>query len=73
MSQLASSMSRPKSQGKLPVQTEHDPKHTVSTISWRSGQFYEGPSNPATKNEENEEVMEEKKMKRFNKKKLQAK
>ena len=52
MSQLASSVSKLESQGKLPAQTEKNPRHTVCAITIRSGMAYEGPS-MSEKKEEN--------------------
>ncbi|XP_022024088.1 uncharacterized protein LOC110924382 [Helianthus annuus] len=44
MAQLASSVSKLESQGKLPAQTENYPKHNVSAITLRNGKSYDGPS-----------------------------
>ncbi|XP_022019881.1 uncharacterized protein LOC110919943 [Helianthus annuus] len=56
MAQLASSVSKLESQGKLPTQTENNPKHNVSAITLRSGKSYNGPS----MQEEEENVVEKK-------------
>ncbi|KAJ0909570.1 putative aspartic peptidase domain superfamily [Helianthus annuus] len=56
MAQLASSVSKLESQGKLPAQTENNPKHNVSAITLRSGKSYDGPSM-----QEEEEIVVEKK------------
>ncbi|XP_076916517.1 uncharacterized protein LOC143576272 [Bidens hawaiensis] len=57
MSQLATSMSKIDSQGKLPPQTEKNPKHNACAITLRSGKSYEGP----TVEDEEEEIVVEKK------------
>ncbi|XP_022040522.1 uncharacterized protein LOC110943071 [Helianthus annuus] len=56
MAQLASSVSKLESQGKLPAQTENNPKHNVSAITLRSGKSYDGPSM-----QKEEEIVVEKK------------
>ncbi|KAJ0577075.1 putative aspartic peptidase domain superfamily [Helianthus annuus] len=56
MAQLASSVSKLESQGKLPAQTENNTKHNVSAITLRSGKSYDGPSM-----QEEEEIVVEKK------------
>ncbi|KAL7582259.1 hypothetical protein Lser_V15G44724 [Lactuca serriola] len=43
MTQLATSMSKLESQGKLPTQTEKNPKHSACAITLRNGKEYEGP------------------------------
>ncbi|KAI3523607.1 hypothetical protein L1887_01861 [Cichorium endivia] len=52
VSQLASSMSKIESQGKLPPQTEKNPKHNACAITLRSGKGYEGPKLPEYEEEE---------------------
>lgn len=44
ISQLAISMGRLQSQGKLPSHTEKNPKHNVSAFSLRTRKCFEGPS-----------------------------
>lgn len=46
MSQLTTSVSRLKSQGKLSVQTKNNLKLNVSAITLRSGKIYVEPSEP---------------------------
>ncbi|KAK1429877.1 hypothetical protein QVD17_12180 [Tagetes erecta] len=55
MAQLANSVSKIESQGKLPPQTENNPKHDVFSVTLRSTNSYEGPKIP---NEEEEIVVE---------------
>ncbi|KAK1427528.1 hypothetical protein QVD17_16215 [Tagetes erecta] len=55
MAQLASSVSKIESQGKLPAQTEANPKHNACAISLRSGRKYDGPKMP---DEEQEVIIE---------------
>ena len=43
MTQLATSMSKLESQGKLPAQTEKNPTHSACAITLRNGKEYEGP------------------------------
>ncbi|XP_023730543.2 uncharacterized protein LOC111878271 [Lactuca sativa] len=43
MTQLATSVSKLESQGKLPAQTEKNPKHSACAITLRNGKEYEGP------------------------------
>nr|KAJ0204327.1 hypothetical protein LSAT_V11C500294860 [Lactuca sativa] len=58
VSQLATSMGRLESQGKLPAHTENNPKHNVSAISLRSRNTYEGPSSSEPENKDEEELEE---------------
>ncbi|KAL7617721.1 hypothetical protein Lser_V15G04300 [Lactuca serriola] len=58
VSQLATSVGRLESQGKLPGHTENNPKHNVSAIFLRSGKTYEGPSSSEPENKEAEEFEE---------------
>ncbi|XP_052625040.1 uncharacterized protein LOC128132484 [Lactuca sativa] len=53
MTQLATSVSKLESQGKLPAQTEKNTKHSACVITLRNGKEYEGP-----KMVEEEEKME---------------
>ncbi|XP_052623683.1 uncharacterized protein LOC128129004 [Lactuca sativa] len=53
MTQLTTSVSKLESQGKLPTQTEKNPKHSACAITLRNGKEYEGP-----KMVEEEEKME---------------
>ncbi|KAL7607471.1 hypothetical protein Lser_V15G15353 [Lactuca serriola] len=57
MAQLAQSVSKMENQGKLPPQTEKNPKHNACAISLRSGKKYDGPKMP--EEEEEELVIEE--------------
>ncbi|KAF5804656.1 putative retrotransposon gag domain, aspartic peptidase domain superfamily [Helianthus annuus] len=57
MAQLATSVSKIESQGKLPPQTEANPKHNACAVTLRSGKSYDGP----TMQEEEEEIVVEKK------------
>ncbi|KAI3755784.1 hypothetical protein L1987_55590 [Smallanthus sonchifolius] len=57
MAQLASSVSKIESQGKLPAQTETNPKHNACAITLRNGKSYEGPG---IQDEEEEVIVEEK-------------
>ncbi|KAD6794574.1 hypothetical protein E3N88_05470 [Mikania micrantha] len=57
MAQIATSVSKMQSQGKLPPQTETNPKHNSCAITLRSGKSYDGPEIQ----EEEEEVVVEKK------------
>ncbi|KAK1413026.1 hypothetical protein QVD17_34726 [Tagetes erecta] len=57
MAQLANSVSKIESQGKLPAQTETNPKHNACAITLRSGKNYDGPEIP----EEEQEIIVEKK------------
>ncbi|CAI9289287.1 unnamed protein product [Lactuca saligna] len=43
VSQLATSVSKLESQGKLPAQTETNPRHNVCAITLRGGKSYDGP------------------------------
>ncbi|KAL7597396.1 hypothetical protein Lser_V15G31293 [Lactuca serriola] len=43
MTQLATSVSKLESQGKLPAQTEKNPKHSACAITLRNGKEYESP------------------------------
>ncbi|KAL7595942.1 hypothetical protein Lser_V15G29227 [Lactuca serriola] len=73
VSQLAISVSKLESQGKLPAQTEANPKHNVCAITLRGGKSYDGPKfsvdqkedeivvEEATKEEKEEEKTSEKK------------
>ena len=56
MSQLATTMSRLESQvsGKLPSQTEVNPKQNASAVILRSGKELEEPSKKVTEHVENE-------------------
>ncbi|XP_076943428.1 uncharacterized protein LOC143613665, partial [Bidens hawaiensis] len=56
MAQLASSVSRLESQGKLPAQTKANPKYNACAITLRSGRKYDGPESQ----EEEQEVVFEK-------------
>ncbi|XP_076951755.1 uncharacterized protein LOC143625226 [Bidens hawaiensis] len=56
MAQLASSVSRLESQGKLPAQTEANPKNNACAITLRSGRKYDRPESQ----EEEQEVVFEK-------------
>nr|KAJ0212399.1 hypothetical protein LSAT_V11C400221670 [Lactuca sativa] len=58
VSQLATSMGRLESQGKLPGHTEINPKHNVTAISLRSRNTYEGPSSSKPENKDEEEFEE---------------
>ena len=44
MTQLTTYVSKLESQGKLPTQTEKNPKHNVCVITLRNDKEYEGPS-----------------------------
>ncbi|XP_042756631.1 uncharacterized protein LOC111896324 [Lactuca sativa] len=57
MAQLAQSVSKMENQGKLPPQTEKNPKHNACAISLRSRKEHDGPKMP--KEEEEELVIEE--------------
>ncbi|XP_023741607.2 uncharacterized protein LOC111889693 [Lactuca sativa] len=58
VSQLAISVSKLESQGKLPAQTEANPRHNVCAITLRSGKSYDGPKLSVDQKEE-EIVVEE--------------
>ena len=58
MSQLATSVGRLESQGKLLGHIENNPKHNVSAISLRSRKTYEGPSLSELENKDEEEFEE---------------
>nr|KAJ0219452.1 hypothetical protein LSAT_V11C300153160 [Lactuca sativa] len=58
VSQLATSIGRLESQGKLPGHTENNPKHNLSVISLRSRNTYEGPSSSEPENKDEEEFEE---------------
>ncbi|KAI3782083.1 hypothetical protein L2E82_12115 [Cichorium intybus] len=51
MAQLASSVSKLEAQGKLPAQTETNPKHKAYAVTLRSGTQYEGPKAPIEEEE----------------------
>ncbi|KAK9072138.1 hypothetical protein SSX86_008570 [Deinandra increscens subsp. villosa] len=57
MAQLATSVSKLESQGKLPAQTETNPKHNACAITLRGGKSYDGPR----RQDEEEEIVFEKK------------
>ena len=60
MSQLATSVGRLESQGKLLRRIENNPKHNMSAISLRSEKSYEDPNKYKPEEEaekENEEVL----------------
>ncbi|KAK9063928.1 hypothetical protein SSX86_017800 [Deinandra increscens subsp. villosa] len=57
MAQLATSVSKLESQGKLPAQTETNPKHNACAITLRGGKSYDGPR----RQDEEEEIVVEKK------------
>ncbi|KAL7595933.1 hypothetical protein Lser_V15G28978 [Lactuca serriola] len=59
VSQLAQSVSKMESQGKLPSQTEKNPKHNACAITLRGGKSYEGPKMPNEEEEEKEIEVEE--------------
>ncbi|XP_052619833.1 uncharacterized protein LOC111889560 [Lactuca sativa] len=73
VSQLATSVGKLESQGKLPAQTETNPRHNVCAITLRGGKSYDGPKvsvdqkeeeivvEEATKEEKKEEKIIEKK------------
>ncbi|KAI3690179.1 hypothetical protein L2E82_48154 [Cichorium intybus] len=52
VSQLANSMSKMETQGKLPSQTEKNPKHNACAITLRSGKAYDGPRMPEDEEDE---------------------
>ncbi|XP_052621458.1 uncharacterized protein LOC128127127 [Lactuca sativa] len=52
MAQLAQSVSKMENQGKLPPQTEKNPKHNACAINLRSGKKYDGPKMPEEEREE---------------------
>ncbi|KAI3737146.1 hypothetical protein L2E82_27141 [Cichorium intybus] len=52
VSQLANSMSKMETQGKLPSQTEKNPKHNTCAITLRSGKAYDGPRMPEDEEDE---------------------
>ncbi|KAI3708750.1 hypothetical protein L2E82_38167 [Cichorium intybus] len=52
VSQLANSMSKMESQGKLPAQIEKNPKHNASAITLRSGKAYDGSRMPEDEEDE---------------------
>ena len=54
MYQLASYMSRLRSQGELPMQTKHNLKPNVNATSLRSGKIYKGRSRYEPDREEDE-------------------
>ncbi|XP_023733895.1 uncharacterized protein LOC111881734 [Lactuca sativa] len=58
VSQLAIFVSKIESQGKLPAQTETNPRHIVCTITLRGGKSYDGPK-VSVGQEEEEIVVEE--------------
>ena len=58
VSQLATSVSKLESQGKLPAQTETNPRHNVCAITLRGGKSYDGPKVSVDQKEE-EIVVEE--------------
>nr|KAJ0200956.1 hypothetical protein LSAT_V11C600335540 [Lactuca sativa] len=58
VSQLATSVGRMESQGKLPGHTENNPKHNVSAISLRRRNTYEGPSSSEPENKDEDEFEE---------------
>ena len=58
VSQLATSMGRLESQGKLSGHIENNPKHNVSVISLRSRNTYEGPSSSEPENKDEKEFEE---------------
>ncbi|XP_042753300.1 uncharacterized protein LOC111919786 [Lactuca sativa] len=58
MSQLATSVGRLESQGKLPGHTENNPKHNVSAIFLKNGKTYEGPSSSEPENKDEAEFEE---------------
>ncbi|XP_023746713.1 uncharacterized protein LOC111894850 [Lactuca sativa] len=66
MAQLAQSVSKMENQGKLPPQTEKNPKHNACVISLRSGKKYDGSKMP--KEEEEEELVIEEPLKKDEKK-----
>ncbi|XP_023761092.1 uncharacterized protein LOC111909512 [Lactuca sativa] len=51
-SQLATSISKLESQGKLPAQTETNPRHNVCAITLRGGKSYDGPKVSVDQKEE---------------------
>ncbi|XP_052621272.1 uncharacterized protein LOC128127061 [Lactuca sativa] len=57
-SQLATSVSKLESQGKLPTQTENNPRHNVCAITLRGGKSYDGPK-VSVGQEEEEVIVEE--------------
>ncbi|XP_023730879.2 uncharacterized protein LOC111878591 [Lactuca sativa] len=58
VSQLATSISKLDSQGKLPAKTETNPRHNVCAITLRGGKSYDGPKVSVDQKEE-ERVVEE--------------
>ncbi|KAL7610709.1 hypothetical protein Lser_V15G12116 [Lactuca serriola] len=63
MTQLATSMSKLESQGKLPAQTEKNPKHSACAITLRNGKEHEGPKMIEEEEEEMELEKEDEKSK----------
>ncbi|XP_023732210.2 uncharacterized protein LOC111880026 [Lactuca sativa] len=59
VSQLAQSVSKMESQGKLPSQTEKNPKHNACAITLRGKKIYESPRMPDEEEEEKEIEVEE--------------
>ncbi|XP_023734605.1 uncharacterized protein LOC111882473 [Lactuca sativa] len=59
VSQLAQSVSKMESQGKLPSQTEKNPKHNACAITLRGRKSYEGPRMPDEEEEDKEIEVEE--------------
>ncbi|KAL7597902.1 hypothetical protein Lser_V15G23699 [Lactuca serriola] len=59
VSQLAQSVSKMESQGKLPSQTEKNPKHNACAITIRGGKSYDGPKMSGEEEEEKEIEVEE--------------
>ena len=59
LSQLATSVSKINSQGKLPAQTESNPGHKACAITLKSGKSYEGPKTPVDEEEVDEEIVVE--------------
>ncbi|XP_052619849.1 uncharacterized protein LOC128126140 [Lactuca sativa] len=68
VSQLAQSVSKMESQGKLPSQTEKNPKHNACASTLRGGKSYERPRMPDDEEEEEKEIEVEEAVKEEEKK-----